>query len=203
MIIKAQKGRGSKIHLLLDDEYRITTDVHFWAENYIKDGTDINDDDWNILVEKINYGKAFNKCADFLSRRDHSVKELKEKLLRTVDEASADKAIARFTELGYLDDEKFAANYAEHLFKNKNYSYNQVRQELYKKGISRGIVAEIMEDSEVDSVESIITIINKKYFSKLNVENGKEKVVAALMRKGFSYGDIKSAFYRIENEEYV
>ena len=34
-------------------------------------------------------------------------------------------------------------------------------------------------------------------------ENGKEKVVAALMRKGFSYGDIKSAFYRIENEEYV
>ncbi len=55
MIIKAQKGRGSKIHLLLDDEYRITTDVHFWAENYIKDGTDINDDDWNILVEKINF----------------------------------------------------------------------------------------------------------------------------------------------------
>ncbi len=60
-----------------------------------------------------------------------------------------------------------------------------------------------MEDSEVDSVESIITIINKKYLSKLNAENGKEKVVAALMRKGFSYGDIKSAFYRIENEEYV
>lgn len=200
MIIKAQKGRGSKIHLLLDDEYQITTDVNFWAENYIKDGTDITDEDWDILVDKINYRKAFNKCADFLSRRDHSVKELREKLLRTVDEASADKAIERFEELGYLDDEKFAKNYAEHLFNNKNYSDNHVKQELYKKGISRDIVAQILEDSEIDSVENIITIINKKYYSKLNAENGKEKVVAALMRKGFSYGDIKSAFYRIENE---
>ncbi|MDE5671001.1 MAG: recombination regulator RecX [Eubacterium sp.] len=203
MIIKAQKGRGSKIHLLLDDEYQITTDVNFWAENYIKDGTDITDDEWNNLVERIYYRKAFNKCADFLSRRDHSVKELKEKLLRTADEASVDKVIARFTELGYLDDEKFAKNYAEHLFKNKNYSVNHVKQELYKKGISRDIVAEIMDDTEIDSVENIVTIINKRYYNKLNAENGKEKVIAALMRKGFAYSDIKSAFNRIENEEYV
>ena len=82
MIIKAQKGRGSKIHLLLDDEYRITTDVDFWAENFIKDGTDIDDEEWENLVTKINYRKSFNKCADLLSRRDHSVKELKEKLLQ-------------------------------------------------------------------------------------------------------------------------
>ena len=121
MIIKAQKGRGSKIHLLLDDEYRITTDVDFWAENFIKDGTDIDDEEWENLVTKINYRKSFNKCADLLSRRDHSVKELKEKLLRTVDEASADKAIERFLELGYLDDEKFAKALAKHLYEVKNY----------------------------------------------------------------------------------
>lgn len=203
MIIKAQKGRGSKIHLLLDDEYIITTDVNFWAENYYKDGTDITEEEWKELVDKINYRKAFNKCADFLSRRDHSVKELKEKLLRTVDEASAEKAVERFVELGYLDDERFAKNYAEHLFESKHYSANHVKQELFKKGISREIVNEIIESFEIDAVENIITIINKKYYNKLNVDNGKEKVVAALMRKGFSYSDIKSAFYRIENEDYV
>ena len=146
MIIKAQKGRGSKIHLLLDDEYRITTDVDFWAENFIKDGTDIDDEEWENLVTKINYRKSFNKCADLLSRRDHSVKELKEKLLRTVDEASADKAIERFLELGYLDDEKFAKALAKHLYEVKNYSDNHVRQELYKRGISREIVYDIIDN---------------------------------------------------------
>ena len=203
MIIKAQKGRGSKIHLLLDDEYRITTDVDFWAENFIKDGTDIDDEAWETLVTKLNYRKSFNKCADLLSRRDHSVKELKEKLLRTVDEASADKAIERFLELGYLDDEKFAKALAKHLYEVKNYSDNHVRQELYKRGISREIVYDIIDNSEIDSIETIINLVIKKYYNKLNAENGKEKVVAALMRKGFSYGDIKTALHRIENKDYV
>ena len=203
MIIKAQKGRGSKIHLLLDDEYRITTDADFWAENFIKDGTDIDDEEWENLVTKINYRKSFNKCADLLSRRDHSVKELKEKLLRTVDEASADKAIERFLELGYLDDEKFAKALAKHLYEVKNYSDNHVRQELYKRGISREIVYDNIDNSEIDSIETIINLVIKKYYNKLNAENGKEKVVAALMRKGFSYGDIKTALHRIENKDYV
>ena len=119
MIIKAQKGRGTKIHILLDDEYRVTTNCDFWAENYIADGTDISDAEWEELLRKINLRKALNKCADLLSRRDHSVKELKTKLLRTVDEASADKAIEKFIEYGYLDDEKFAFAYAEHLFSGK------------------------------------------------------------------------------------
>ena len=200
MIIKSQKGRGRKIHLLLDDEYRITTDIDFWLDNYIPDGTDIDDEDWEELLLKINYRKAFNKCADLLSRRDHSVKELREKLLRTVDKTSADMAIEKYIELGYLNDEKFAANYAEHLFKNKNYSVNQVKQELFKKGIDRQIVDNILTDTEVDATDSIIKIINKMYLTKLNAEGGRDKVIAALMRMGFTYSEIKEAFKRIENE---
>ena len=201
MIIKAQRGRGNKIHLLLDDEYKITTDVEFWALNYIKDGSEITEEEWDELVDKIDYRKAFNKCADLLSRRDHSVKELRDKLLRTVDEACADKAIDKYIEMGYLDDEKFAKALAEHLYTVKNYSDSHVKQELFKRGISRDIVNEIVYSSENDPVQSVITIINKKYLNKLNIEGGREKVIAAMMRKGFSYSDIKSALDEIENDE--
>ena len=55
MIITHQQGRGKKIHLLIDGEYQITTDIDFWAENFIKDSTDISEDEWQKLVEKINY----------------------------------------------------------------------------------------------------------------------------------------------------
>lgn len=203
MIIKAQRGRGKKIHLLLDEEYVITTDVDFWAENYIADGTDIDDEEWEELVLKINYKKAFNKCADLLSRRDHSVKELRDKLLRTVDEASADKAIEKFADMGYLDDEKYAYNLSKYLFETKNFSSNHVRQELYKRGIDRNIIDIVLEDNEVDPIDSIINVINKKYLNRLKAQGGKEKVVSALMLKGFKYSEIKTAFYRIENDEYV
>ena len=201
MIIRHQKGRGNKIHLYLDDEYVITTDANFWADNYISDGTEVDEDEWQELVEGINYKKALNKCADLLSRRDHSVKEMKMKLQRTVDSKSAQKAIDRYIEAGYLDDERFCRSLVEYLINNKKYSENHVRQECYKRGISSDIINNVLEDFYIDNVDTIVELIQSKYLSKLQQENGTQKVIAALMRKGFSYSDIKSAFYRLEKDE--
>jgi regulatory protein len=201
MIIKHQRGRGNKVHLLLDDEYVITTDINFWLDNYIPDGTDIDDEQWQELVEGINYKKALNKCADFLSRREHSVKELRTKLLKSVDPVSADKAIERYLEAGYLDDEHFCESLVDYLYNVKKYSTNHIKQECYHRGVDGDIVRRVLSEYDIDNIDTIVTIIENKYLSKLEQENGKEKVIAALQRKGFSYSDIKSAFYRLERDE--
>lgn len=201
MIIKAQKGRGKKIHILVDGEYQITTDVDFWSEYGIADGSDIEEAEWNDICSSINYRKALNKGADLLSRRSHSEHELKTKIMRTCDADSAEKAVKRFVELGYLNDEDFAKELAEHLFTVKNYSKGNVRAELLKRGIDRDIVNSVIAENDTDPVDSIINIINKRYLRKLCDEDGRQKVTAALVRKGFSYSDIKSAYYRIENEK--
>ena len=203
MIISHQNGRGKKIHILIDDEYQITTDVDFWSQNYINDGTDIDEEQWQELVDAINYRKAVNKCYDLLSRRDHSVKELRQKLLRTVDPDNADKAIEKMLDLGYLDDEKYARTLFRHLYDNKKMSLNFIKREMYMKGIDSFIIEDVLCENEVDNVANIVELISSKYAGKLQGENGKQKVMASLARKGFSYSDIKSAFYRIENEDYV
>lgn len=200
MILKSQQGRGTKIHILLDDEYAVTTDVDSWAEFFVPDGTDVSEEEWQELLEKINYRKAYNKCADLLSRREHSVSELRFKLLRTVDENSANKAIEKFTEMGYLDDERYAKNYARHLAARKNYSLPHIRQELYSKGLSKDVIDATLNDLEVDDNESIKAIVRKNYLAKLGEDGGKQKVVTALLRRGFSYDDIKHALNEIENE---
>lgn len=202
MKISHTKGRGKKIHLLLDDKYQITTDIDFWAEHYFKDGTEITQEEWETLTDSIYYKKAVDKCYDLLSRRDHSVKELKTKLLRTVDEKNADKAIEKMLELGYLDDEKYARNLVKYLAQTRNMSKNHIKQEMFKRGIPNEIIILVMEDYEFDNVSSVVDLILTKYRNKLNNEDGNKKVIASLMRKGFSYSDIKNAFYRIENEEY-
>lgn len=202
MKISHTKGRGKKIHLLLDDEYQITTDIDFWAEHYFKDGTEITQEEWESLTDSIYYKKAVDKCYDLLSRRDHSVKELKTKLLRTVDEKNADKAIEKMLELGYLDDEKYARNLVKYLAQTRNMSKNHIKQEMFKRGIPNEIINSVMDDYEFDNVSCVVDLILTKYRNKLNNEDGNKKVIASLMRKGFSYSDIKNAFYRIENEEY-
>ncbi|MCH5315302.1 MAG: regulatory protein RecX [Eubacterium sp.] len=205
MIIKHQSGRGNKIHLLLDDEYVVTTNVNFWLDHFIADGTEIDEEQWEQLLDDINYNKALNKCGDFLSRRDYSVKELKAKLLRTVDEKSADTAINRYVEAGYLNDDRYCERLIEYLFTVKKYSKYHVKQECFKRGLPEQLISEKIQDylneSEYSAEDAIIELINGKYASKLEKEDGKNKVISALMRKGFSYSDISSAFYRIENDE--
>lgn len=200
MIISHSHGRGKKIHILIDEEYQITTDEDFWAENFIKDGTEIDENKWQELVDKINYKKAVNKCYDLLSRRDHSVKELKTKLLRSVDEKSADKAIDKMLDYGYLDDEKYAKKLVDYLVSSKNMSRNFIKQEMFKRGIPADIISVTLDDIEIDNVSSIVELLQTKYRNKLNAENGKDKTIASLMRKGFGYNDIKSAFEELEIE---
>lgn len=201
MIISHNRGRGKKVHLLIDGEYMITADIDFWAEKYIKDGSEITEEQWNDLVNAINYKKAIDKCYDLLSRRDHSTKELRAKLLRTIDEKNAERAIERMTELGYLDDEKYAVALLHYLTETKKMSKSFVKQEMYKRGVPSDIISDLLYDYEFDNESAIIDLLLTKYRNKLLAENGREKVIAALMRKGFSYSDIKAAFYKLENDE--
>ena len=198
MILTHQKGRGTKVHLFLDGKYAATTDENCWLDNYISNGADVDEEEWQALLVKMNYKKALNKCADYLSRRDYSVKELKAKLLKSVDEVSAQKAVDRYIEAGYLDDEKYCQRLIEYLLNVKKFSLSNIKQECFKRGIDREIVDDKLSNFEIDNVSTVIELIESKYATKLRQENGKEKVIAALQRKGFYYSDIKSAFYRIE-----
>ena len=202
MKISHTKGRGKKIHIFVDDEYTITTDIDFWVEYFFKDGQEITEEQWQELCNGIYYKKAVDKCYDLLSRRDHSVKELKTKLLRTVDEENADRAIEKMIDYGYLDDEKYAKNLVKYLSETKRMSKNHIKQEMYKRGVPNDIIAYTLEETEIDNVSAVVDLIFTKYRNKLDAQDGNKKVIAALMRKGFSYSDIIEAFERIENEEY-
>lgn len=203
MLLKAQKGRGKKIHLLLDDEYRITTDAEYWTLHGLPDGTDLTEEAWQALVREIEQNKALNKCYDLLSRRDHSKKELETKLLRTVSAENARYAVEQMEEKGYLDDEKYARKLCDYLLHTKNLSRRHLTAEMAKRGLSREVICQVLEEVEIDPVEQILTLLQTKFAAKLQAENGKQKVTAALLRKGFSYADVKSAFYRLETEDYA
>ena len=43
MILTAQQGKGQKIHILLDGEYRLTTNRDFWLTCGLFSGMEINE----------------------------------------------------------------------------------------------------------------------------------------------------------------
>ena len=202
MIISHKQGRGNKIHLFIDDEYRITTTASFFAENYYADNSEIDEEEWQELVDKINYSKALNKCYDLLSRRSHSVKELKDKLLKIFDADITERAIAQMIDYGYLDDEAYAKELFDYLVNVKKLSERFIILEMNKRGISAEIYNELIDGADIDNVGTAFDIISSKYLRKLSEEGGRQKVIAAMARKGFSYSDITAALERLEYEDF-
>ena len=49
MKITAQQGRGQKIHILVDGEYRLTVTRDFWASQNIRPGDEIDDAEFALL----------------------------------------------------------------------------------------------------------------------------------------------------------
>lgn len=92
----------------------------------------------------------------------------------------------------YIDDERYARNYASFSLNGK--SRRVVEMELYKKGISREAISEIMDEipaeREKDTIEKLI---RKKHLEPGERDEQKiMKVKQFLLRKGFSYDTINS-----------
>lgn len=94
--------------------------------------------------------------------------------------------------------------YAERLSQRMNES-NISKREAYAKLISKGIpkkiANEVLADTQFDESRQLAELIDKKYRLKLQAENGVQKVYAALVRKGFSYGAVRDAIKEYTKQE--
>lgn len=104
----------------------------------------------------------------------------------------AEEVCARLGELGLLNDERFARNYAAELHRNRHLSERGIRLELQKKGIDRETVETVVTGMNLDPVEDIRSLLGTKYKSRdFSDEKQRRRTVNALLRMGFRYDDVE------------
>ncbi len=206
MKITAKQGKGTKIHIHIDCEYLLTVDEDFWFSSGYVSGDEIDDGGLAAFKEAAGSRLAFNSAMYSLDMRDHSEKEIRQKLSRKYDEQSVDTAVEKLLDLGLVNDRRYAELLARELFERKKYGKNRVKSELFRKGIASDVINEVLdsyeEENEPDNVQRIVDIIRKKYYNKLIDEKSRQKVVAALLRLGYSFSDIRQAMSEFSSDEY-
>lgn len=200
MKLSAKPGKGDKIHIFVDDEYRLTVDSRFWYSERWHNQTQIDSGELAALEEAVGSRRAFNSAEDYLSRRDHSEKELYEKLCRKYPSAAAEAAIEKAKDLGLLDDERFAANYALELYEKKHFASHRILLELRRKGVDREIAENAVEGLDKAGETRIIELLRGKYRAALSNEKGRRRAVNGLLRMGYAYPDIRAALKTLEQE---
>lgn len=144
--------------------------------------------------------KALEYGAKALGYRMLTKRQLSDKMRdKGFSDADADYAIERLTEYGWVNDEEYGKALVKNL-RNKGYGKAYISNKLREKGIEREICQEVTEDFQPDYERM------KKYIgSKIKDENPDraiiKKISDGLLRKGFSYEQIKNALKQYLNDE--
>ena len=200
MKITHKKGRGDKIHLSVDGEYIFTVDETFYHLLCIDENYEYSAEELNEFIVKTGERCAYNCAVSLLSRRDHTVKEIKDKLMQKGYAQYADTTVEKLKNQGYLSDERFAEMYLKELINLKNYGKKRIVQELLRKGINRDIIDEVLSVTEMPDCR-LIELIKRKYIRHLDNDKGVQKTINALLRLGYSYSEIRDALREIADSE--
>lgn len=201
MVIKQLlKQKKHLIKLIFEDETEVLLDNDICSEFCLKVGTVLNNEQLEELKYQSDYVRAKSRALWYLDRADRTEKGMYRKLVEAgFDKKASAAVIARFTELGLIDDVRFAENFAARCI-DSNISQREAIRKMAEKGVPYDIAKSVFFDTEVDEEEQIKNVIEKKYLRKLETERGPEKVYAALVRKGFSFSAVRSVIEKYSEE---
>lgn len=199
LITAIEPRRRSLSALFLDGEHAADIDKETLSQSPFKIGSDITDEELYELLQLSDANRAKSRALYLLSHRDHSKKELKDKLRRFSSDKAAADAADRMQELGLIDDASYAGRYAAELIERKHFSAQRAEYELIQKGIDRDTARAAVEALSPDPKEQIAELLARKYPGAGGDEDVRRRAVAALQRLGFQYEDIRSVFRQIEN----
>lgn len=138
------------------------------------------------------------RAARMASSRMLSKKELTERLEKKgVAPETADETAEWLETLGAVDDVAYAGVIVRHY--GGSYGEKRVRQELQRRGIPRELWDEALEQLP-DSAETIDRILQAKLRGKTLDGAALKKLSDALLRRGFSWSDIRPALNRLGGE---
>jgi regulatory protein len=190
MVITALQKKNSKVIVFFDDISFCTLDYRVALNYGLRSNDSINEEKKEQLITESIYLSTRDSAFRSLSRRSHSVYELRTKLIRKGwQKEIIQRVLDDLVDKNFLDDEKFAVAYIDERSKKK-VGINKIKAELMKRGIDRKISDSLLINLDSNSFfESALTLADKKnrQLKERGFENRKirTKLYSFLHSRGF------------------
>ena len=143
---------------------------------------------------------VYDRALNMLAARARSSAELARLLVRKGEpKVLVDRAIARLTEHGLLDDAAFAQSFTRSRVLGAQQSRRRVQRDLQRKGVPRDVsaaaITTVLEEEDVDQRAVVEQAARKKLRSlvKLDPAVRRRRLYAFLARRGYELDDIRRA----------
>lgn len=199
--IELQKSK-KRVNIYIDGKFEFGLDLENLIKFNLKVNQELTDGQINIIKDKSERTKAFNKVLNYATIRPRSEKEIKDYLKRKkIDDLIHLYIIKKLTKLKLLDDLEFAKWWIEQRQSFSPKSKRVLTNELRIKGIESGIIIDVLADTEIDEVKIARDLIESKSYKWERYEENerKQKITQYLVGKGFSWEVIKSVMSGLSN----
>lgn len=161
----------------------------------LREGMELTDETLAQLQKSAKTSSTKAQAVNMIASRPLSKKELQKRLQRKgSDEEDAQAAVAWLEGMGAVNDAAYAASLVRH-YSTRGYGVGRIREELQRRGVPRELWEDALEERS-DSAETLDTLIRKKCKGDLDDPKERKRVCDALLRRGFSWSEVKAALSR-------
>ncbi|MFQ6608813.1 MAG: regulatory protein RecX [Fidelibacterota bacterium] len=196
--VKNQKLRS----IYVDGKYVISVSEGVLFQSDLKVGDRLTPEAVAALKAEEETYQIIQYAYRLLSFRPRSVQEMRSRLLQKGwGEEQVAKVLSKLEGDGYLDDRDFALMFAQDRVKSKFLGPTGLKSELFRKGIDRELISEVVENiyAQYPPAEIIHALMQKRGINPESILDPKEKrrFINQLKRKGFSWEAIESVVSKL------
>lgn len=196
---------GFKISLMLTetDRFEFILSPEQYKEHGSLAGDVIDEEEMQSLREDMQFYSAVRRAYDILSYGENTKNQLVYKLVKKGFKRPLALRVAEYMkEKGYIDEREQLLSYSLQLAEKKHYGRERILAEVMKHGFSRDYVESILMESlkEVDFVENCAYLIRRKYGQIPRDIAEFKKMIASLVRYGYSITEVKLAVRRVSKD---
>lgn len=192
------KKINNKYTIILSDN----SSLSFYSDTLIKYNLlkprEISDKELEEVINYNNYIEAYNKALTYISYKQRTKKEIKDKLCNYSIEV-IDKVIKKLDELGLLDEKKYIEAFINDQINLGNKGPYYIRKELEKLSLDSDNIDETLNNIKEDIwIEKIKKIIAKKINTNRNLP--KERLYLKIKNDLIILGYSKNIIDKVLNE---
>lgn len=197
--IEASKHKRGRILVFLEDGACLKITEQEALDFGLRAGDELDEAALKRLKEAAGISNVKAAAADLVGKRAMSRAGLEKKLREKGASEQEIRYAAEWMEaIGAIDDADYAAALAHH-YGQLGYGPAYVRQKLYEKGVPR----DLWDDAVAllpEADEQIGAFLQNKLRGRAPDEKEKKRLTDTLLRRGFSWGDVKNALNRLGAE---
>lgn len=153
-----------------------------------------------VVDPQLRLQQALDLAYRYLARRDRTVSEVRTQLEhKRVEPSTIDEVVAELSDLGYLDDERYAQRYAEDRRTLDGWGPDRIERKLVALGLSRELIAQALSARDAaDELDAAVAVLQRRFREPADDPKGRERALGVLVRKGY---DLELAYDAVRRFE--